>query len=139
MFVRERGGDPGALHSGDVAPFDRRGGDGGSGVAGTDDAVGIAALHEIDRDADGGIFFLTHRLHRGIVHRHDLGGVHDLDLGMRVGESVELTFHGRFVADKKELLEVAIIGFESLDRARHDSLGSLVASHHIQCDSHELS
>ena len=28
---------------------------------------------------------------------------------------------------------------ESLDRARHDSLGSLVASHHIQCDSHELS
>ena len=73
------------------------------------------------------------------MHRHDLGRVDDLDLSVGVGEAVELAFHGRFVADKEQLLEVAIIGIESLDRARHDSLGSFVASHHIQCDSHELS
>jgi len=73
------------------------------------------------------------------VHRHDLGGVHDFDLRMGIGMAVELGLHDRLVADKVKLLEVAIIGVESLDRARHDSLGSLVASHHIQCDSHELS
>ena len=50
---------------------------------GADDRGGVAFFHQIDRAADGRIFFPPHRVDGAIGHLDDLGGVHDLDRGGR--------------------------------------------------------
>ena len=74
---------PGRSTPGKRAELDRGRGDGGAGVAGADDGVGVALFHQIDRAADGGIFFPADGFDRFIRHLDDLRGVNDLDRGDR--------------------------------------------------------
>ena len=53
---------------------------GGPGVARRDEALGPAVAHAVGGDADRGVALLADRGRGRVVHRDDLGRVHDLDV-----------------------------------------------------------
>ena len=53
--------DSGAIDAGEGAQFYLRRGNGGAGVTGADNGIGVAFFHQIDGAADGGIFLAPHR------------------------------------------------------------------------------
>ena len=123
MLIGERGGDTRSFDTGNISQFDRRGSNDGSGIPGTYDRITITSLHEIHRDTNGRIFLLSDGLHRRIVHRNDLGSMHDLDFAVGVGQILELLLDDRFVTYQKELLEIAAKRLESLNGPHHDRFG----------------
>ena len=68
------------LHGGDS--------DGGPGVTGGDESLGVAFFDQFGGDGDGGIFFPPERFGSGLLHADDFGSLDES--GTRVGEATIL-------------------------------------------------
>ena len=71
-------------------------------------AAALAFFHQIDRAADGRIFFPPDGLDRAVGHLDYLGGVDDLDAAVVATVLLQLLLDLRRVADEEQLIDVRI-------------------------------
>ena len=136
-LVGDRGGDSGAVDALEKAKFDGGGGDGGTGVASGNHRLRQALFHEVGGDGNGTVAFSPNRFGAGLVHLHNLTGVHDAGLG--VGEVVAgAAFLEQFLVTHENdfvNLRVEVQGVTGTD---YINVGGIVPAHGIESDNHQV-
>ena len=124
-------GQRGTVDAGNRAQHDFRRGHGGAGVAGGDEAIGLAFAHHAQADAHGGVALGANRLHL-VFHGDVFAGVDDFD-GQARGRGVAIQFRLDlgFGADQQHAHAVLARG---VYRALNLRLGRAVGTHRIQRD-----
>ena len=134
-FGRQKGGNTRAVDALEIAQLDRRGGDGGPGMAGTDHGIRLPVFDQVDRTGNGGVLFAAEAIDRAFAHLDDLSGVDNLDARIPATMLVEFGADLSFIPDQEESFQMRKLA-ESKDGTRHAGLWRVVAAHCIERNLH---
>ncbi len=136
VLARQGGDDARALDTRQQAQLDGARRDRRARVAGGDDRVAGAVLHEVDGDAHRRVLFLAHRHDAALLHRHHLGGVDDFDARV-LAEARGVAEGAQDVlrADEVDFFKAGQLGEGQLGAVDID-LRRVVAAHGIECKLH---
>lgn len=131
---RQDGGDSRTVYMGESAPEQFGDGTDSAGVAHRDEGVGFALFGQFGGDHQRGVAFASDCHNGGVVHRDDLRGVVEMQVW---GASAfgQMFFDLFGIADQHDIEANLSGGFV---RPQHNLLGSIVAPHRIDCNSHCL-
>jgi hypothetical protein len=105
-MIAQEGGNTRAVDALEIAQLDRRGGDGGPGVAGTDHGIRLAVFNQIDRAGNGGVLFAAEAIDRAFAHLDDLRGVDNFHARVAAAVLVQFGADLPLVADQKKSFQM---------------------------------
>src|SRR5574340_1007548 len=103
-------------------------------MPGADKGIGLPGPDKAYAHPYGGVFLFSDCNHRGFMHLHNLGGMHDRNAVCTVSLILQFLTNRRFVANKYYVYIITFI--DGFNRSFNIHQRSVVASHSVKNNPH---